>query len=486
MKLVVFDLDSTLIDAEGIVEFAKLAGKEEEIREITEKTMRGEIPFSEALKKRVELLKGLEIEKLEEVANSLPLMRGAKETIEELRKHGIKTGVVSGGFDIVVNRIKKELGLDYAISNKLVVKNGKLTGEFAGPITDEESKGEALEEIAQKAGIDLSEVVAVGDGANDISMFRRAGLSIAFNSKPKVSNAADVVIFEKDLREIIPHILKTKTIFDLKKEKKEIEIRIKQLKKDISEKKALLRKINRKKREIIDIIRIKNSEANRERALRDKINKKIKELKAKRKIENMKVRELREELKKLQASSGKSNFRKIQREIQALEWKIQTTVLDIKKEDALVKRIEMLRKKLEDYKELIQISDRMEKHKNASKKIHNQIIKLSKESQRHHEKFLRALEKIKEKENEIDELNKQKKEVIPILEKERKDLAFYIKLLKKIENKIKKAENEIEEISHKTGERELREKAERIYEKFKKGEKLSLDDIYLLRRFNLV
>ncbi|RLG58095.1 MAG: hypothetical protein DRN95_04900, partial [Candidatus Hydrothermarchaeota archaeon] len=114
------------------------------------------------------------------------------------------------------------------------------------------------------------------------------------------------------------------------------------------------------------------------------------------------------------------------------------------------------------------------------------IIKLSKESQRHHEKFLRALRKIKEKEKEIDELNKQKQEIIPVLEKERKDLAFYLKLIKKIDNKIKKAESEIEEITYRSGERELREKAERIYKRFKKGEKLSLEDIYLLRRFNLV
>ncbi len=486
MKLVVFDLDSTLIDAEGIDEIAKLAGKEEEIRKITKKAMEGEIPFNEALKKRVKLLKGLEIEKVEEVANSLPLMKGAKETIEELRKHGIKTGVVSGGFDIVVNKIKNELGLDYAISNKLIVENGKLTGEVVGPIVDEESKGEALEEIAEKVGVDLSEVVAVGDGANDISMFRRAGLAIAFNSKPKVSSAADVVVLEKDLREILPHILKTKTVEDLKKERKEVEIRIKQLKKNISEKRALLRKINRKKREIIDTIRIKNSEANRERALRDKVNRKIKELKAKRKVENMRIKELKEELKKLQSSSGKGDFRKIRREIQALEWKLQTTVLDIKKEDAMVKRIETLREKLKNYEELIQISDRIEKHKNASKKIHNQIIKLSRESQRHHEKFLRALRKIKEKEKEIDELNKQKQEIIPVLEKERKDLAFYLKLIKKIDNKIKKAESEIEEITYRSGERELREKAEKIYKRFKKGEKLSLEDIYLLRRFNLV
>ncbi len=233
MKLVVFDLDSTLIDAESIDEFAKIVGKESEVAEITDKAMKGEISFREALKKRVELLRGVELKKIEEVANSLPLMPGAKETIEELKKHEIKTGVVSGGFDVIVERVKRELGLDYAISNKLIIKNGVVDG-VEGPITDEEAKGKALEEIAEQAGVELNEVVAVGDGANDISMFKKAGLAIAFNSKPKVRDAADVVISSKNLTEILPHIIKAKNIENLKKEKRELEIKIKQLKKEIN------------------------------------------------------------------------------------------------------------------------------------------------------------------------------------------------------------------------------------------------------------
>ena len=205
-KLILFDLDSTLIKEETIDEIATLAGVEKEVKEITKEAMNGKLNFGQSLKKRVSLVKGLPIEKVKELVLRLRLTEGAEETIKELKKRGYIVGVVSGGFTVATDRIKDILGLDYAYSNELIENDGILTGEVRGPIMDENAKGKILEEIAKKEGIDLKDTVVVGDGANDISMFKKAGLKIAFCAKDILKKNADVAIEKRDLREILKYV----------------------------------------------------------------------------------------------------------------------------------------------------------------------------------------------------------------------------------------------------------------------------------------
>ena len=205
-KLILFDLDSTLIKEETIDEIAALAGVEEEVKEITREAMNGKLNFGQSLEKRVSLVKGLPMEKVKELVSRLRLTEGAEETIKELKKRGYIVGVVSGGFTVATDRIKDILGLDYAYSNELIENDGILTGEVRGPIMDENAKGKILEEIAKKEGIDLKDTVVVGDGANDISMFKKAGLKIAFCAKDILKKNADVAIEKRDLREILRYV----------------------------------------------------------------------------------------------------------------------------------------------------------------------------------------------------------------------------------------------------------------------------------------
>jgi phosphoserine phosphatase len=195
-----------LIKEETIDEIAALAGVEEEVKEITREAMNGKLNFGQSLKKRVSLVKGLPMEKVKELVSRLRLTEGAEETIKELKKRGYIVGVVSGGFTVATDRIKDILGLDYAYSNELIENDGILTGEVRGPIMDEDAKGKILEEIAKKEGIDLKDTVVVGDGANDISMFKKAGLKIAFCAKDILKKNADVAIEKRDLREILKYV----------------------------------------------------------------------------------------------------------------------------------------------------------------------------------------------------------------------------------------------------------------------------------------
>ncbi|HIQ39196.1 MAG TPA: phosphoserine phosphatase SerB [Methanothermococcus okinawensis] len=204
--LVLFDLDSTLIEEETIDELAKLAGVEEEVKRITKDAMNGKIDFEKSLRKRVALLKGLPIDSVKGLVSKLRITKGARETIEELKNRGYVVGVVSGGFNIVTERIKRDLNLDYAYSNELVVKDGKLTGEVRGRVMSSTAKGDILEEIARRENIDLKDTVVVGDGANDIGMFKRAGFRIAFCAKEILKKNADVIIDRRDLREILKYV----------------------------------------------------------------------------------------------------------------------------------------------------------------------------------------------------------------------------------------------------------------------------------------
>lgn len=190
MKLVVFDMDSTLIQAEVIVELAKLANVEEQVQKITDSAMRGEIDFKESFRKRVALLKGIKEEHLVKIAKNIPLTDGADLVAKTLKSLGYKLGILSGGFTFMGEYLKELLDFDYMYANELDIKNGVVTGEVTGEIVDGDQKAILLRQLAQKENIVLEQTIAVGDGANDLPMISIAGLGVAFNAKPIVKQKA--------------------------------------------------------------------------------------------------------------------------------------------------------------------------------------------------------------------------------------------------------------------------------------------------------
>ncbi|MBV9640744.1 MAG: phosphoserine phosphatase SerB [Mycobacteriaceae bacterium] len=190
-RLIVFDVDSTLVQGEVIEMLAARAGAEGQVAAITEAAMRGELDFAESLRRRVATLKGLPVTVLDEVADELELTPGARTTLRTLRRLGFHCGVVSGGFRQVIEPLAHELMLDFVAANELEVVDGVLTGRLVGPIIDRPGKAKALRDFAQQAGVPLEQTVAVGDGANDIDMLATAGLGVAFNAKPALREVAD-------------------------------------------------------------------------------------------------------------------------------------------------------------------------------------------------------------------------------------------------------------------------------------------------------
>ncbi len=193
-KLVVFDMDSTLIQAEVIVELAKLAGVGDEVERITEAAMRGEMDFKESFGRRVALLKGLKEEDIRGLAQTLPLSEGAGLVTRTLKNLGYKLGILSGGFTFVGNYLKETLGFDYVYANDLEIENGEVTGRVTGEIVDGARKASLLREIAQRENLSIQQTIAVGDGANDLPMISIAGLGVAFNAKPVVREKASNAI----------------------------------------------------------------------------------------------------------------------------------------------------------------------------------------------------------------------------------------------------------------------------------------------------
>lgn len=190
-RLVCFDMDSTLIRTEVIDELADRAGVGEEVRKITESAMRGEIDFNESFRKRVALLKGLDVSVMQEIAENLPITEGVERLMTVLKRSGYKTAILSGGFTYFGEYLKKRFGFDYVYANELEVDaDGKLTGRYVGDIVDGQRKKELLRLIAQVENINIAQTIAVGDGANDLPMLSTAGLGIAYHAKPKVKAEA--------------------------------------------------------------------------------------------------------------------------------------------------------------------------------------------------------------------------------------------------------------------------------------------------------
>ncbi|MEO8358800.1 MAG: phosphoserine phosphatase SerB [Vicinamibacteria bacterium] len=189
-RLVAFDMDSTLINAEVIDELARRAGVFDQVAAITEAAMRGDLDFQQSFRKRVSLLKGLPASVLRQIMDTVPLMDGAERLIATLRKLGYKTAILSGGFTFMGRELQARLGIDYLHANELHVVNDVVTGEVHTEIIDGERKAHYLREIARAEGLSMEQVIAVGDGANDLPMLRLAGLGIAFRAKPRVRAGA--------------------------------------------------------------------------------------------------------------------------------------------------------------------------------------------------------------------------------------------------------------------------------------------------------
>lgn len=194
MRLIVMDVDSTLIQGEVIEMIAAHAGCEAEVAEVTERAMRGELDFEESLRSRVALLEGVPETALAEVYESIELAPGARTMVRTLRRLGYRFAIVSGGFTQITDRLAAELGIHFARANELEIVDGRLTGRIVGAVVDRAAKAQALREFAGEVGVDVGSTIAIGDGANDLDMLAAAGLGIAYNAKPMVRDAADTAV----------------------------------------------------------------------------------------------------------------------------------------------------------------------------------------------------------------------------------------------------------------------------------------------------
>lgn len=197
--LVMIDMDSTLIQNEVIDDLATANGVGSEVKEITEMAMAGKLDFAESLRRRVNLLQGADSKILNDVKNSISLTPGAKELIQKFKSLDYKICVVSGGFDVVIGDVVRELGIEEYRANHLEIESGKLTGKLLGSILDAQGKKNALIQLATENSIPLEHTIAIGDGANDIPMIKQAAIGIAFNAKEALQNEADLIVNSKSL-----------------------------------------------------------------------------------------------------------------------------------------------------------------------------------------------------------------------------------------------------------------------------------------------
>lgn len=205
-KLAVFDFDSTLMDGETLEFFAREIGIAEKVRAITDRAMRGELDFFESLTERVSYLKGLQVSKIDEICKKLPLMNGAKKVVKGLKEKGYKVVCFSGGFKNATIPFCKELGIDAEFSNILHSKDGLLTGQVGGEMMFNDSKGKMLLRLQKLLDVTQENTITVGDGANDLSMFKYAGKRVAFCAKPVLKESANIIIEEKDLSLILDKV----------------------------------------------------------------------------------------------------------------------------------------------------------------------------------------------------------------------------------------------------------------------------------------
>ena len=549
-----------IIDGEAIDEIGKLANVEDEIAEITEKAMQGEIDFETSIKDRVQLLEGISIEDIEKVADELPLMDGASETIARLKDEDVDVAIISGSFDIVAEKIKEKLGIDKVYTNSFTVEDGKLTGEVTGPLVSG-SKLDILKDLIENAGISLEEVVAVGDGANDISMIESAGCGIAFNAKDSVKEIADIIVDEKDLTKVLDEILNQITTNDTEndavenedaeeveeaeveateeveetedaedaeaeevEEVEEAEVEETQeeekteaekpkndlpksefvladtmegVRKQKDEKEAEIAKIAEEREEF-------NKTAKEQRKIRDELNASLKEnlnkaieyrnerneinksVEAAKKARN----DANNQIKNLEWSSGKRDKVKIENEIKKIDKIIETRVLDIKKENQLVKNANDLRKQLTDIQEDESVKEEAQELRKLSEEEHEKVIALSEQAQAAHEEMLVYFRKTDDIRTAADEAHKKFIEArnnASAKHEEFKAVLSDIHIINKKlgSNKPRKRRSDKKSSSGSNKNREEKERAEEIFEKFKQGGKVSTEELLLLQKYNI-
>ena len=556
IKLVVFDLDNVIIDGEAIDEIGKLANVEEEIAEITEKAMQGEIDFETSIKDRVQLLEGTSVEDIQKVASELPLMSGAEDTINGLKENDIDVAIISGSFDVVADEIKEKLGVDAVYTNSFTVEDGKLTGEVTGPLVSG-SKLDVLKDHVEEAGIALEDVVAVGDGANDISMIESAGCGIAFNAKDSVKEIADVVVEEKDLTKVLDEILNQLTTDDAEEEtveeveaqeaenveeaevqeeeaeaeteeeaedeadaeeaaeedadaEEESEEEAKEekpefvladtmegVRKQKDEKEAEISKVADEREEF-------NKIAKEQRKIRDELNASLKEnlnkaiefrnerneinkeVEAAKKARN----EANAKIKSLEWNSGKRNKVKIENEIKKIDKIIETRVLDIKKENQLVKNANDLRKQLMEIHEDESVKAEADELRKKSEEEHEKVIELSEKAQAAHEEMLKYFRKTDDIRTAADEAHKKfieaRRNASDKHEEFKAILSDIHVINKKLgSNKPKRRKSDNKGSSGSNKNREEKQRAQEIFEKFKQGGKVSTEEILLLQKYNI-
>ena len=552
IKLVVFDLDNVIIDGEAIDEIGKLANVEDDIAEITEKAMQGEIDFETSIKDRVQLLEGTSIEDIEKVAEDLPLMPGACKTVKCLKDKGVDVAIISGSFDVVADKVSDKLGVDTVYTNSFTVEDGKLTGEVTGPLVSG-SKLDVLKDHVEEAGITLDEVVAVGDGANDISMIESAGCGIAFNAKDSVKEIADVVVEEKDLCKVLCEICNQLTTDDAEEETVEEEVEAQEAESDAEteeevqeveaeeaaeeeapaedaeeeaaeeeaeeapaekpefvladtmegvrkqkdEKEAEIAKVAEEREEF-------NKTAREQRKIRDELNASLKEnlnkaieyrnerneinkeVEAAKKARN----EANNKIKSLEWNSGKRNKVKIENEIKKIDKIIETRVLDIKKENQLVKNANDLRKQLMEIHEDESVKAEADELRKKSEEEHEKVIELSEKAQAAHEEMLTYFRKTDDIRTAADEAHKNFVEArrnASAKHEEFKDILSDIHVINKKlgSNKPKRRKSDNKGSSGGNKNREERQRAQEIFEKFKQGGKVSTEEILLLQKYNI-
>ena len=543
IKLVVFDLDNVIIDGEAIDEIGKLANVEEDIAAITEKAMQGEIDFETSIKDRVQLLEGTSIEDVEKVAEELPLMPGACKTINCLKDKDVNVAIISGSFDVVADKVNEKLGVDAVYTNSFSVEDGKLTGEVTGPLVSG-TKLDVLNDHVEKLGITLDEVVAVGDGANDISMIESAGCGIAFNAKDSVKEIADVVVEEKDLCKVLDEILNQLTTDDAETEnveespEEEVAEEAEEVAEDAVEEEAteeakeekkpkskkdkglpvsnfvladtmegVRKQKDEKEAEIAKVADEReefNKIAKEQRKIRDELNASLKEnlnkaieyrnerneinkaVEAAKKARN----EANNKIKNLEWSSGKRDKIKIENEIKKIDKIIETRVLDIKKENQLVKNANDLRKQLMEIHEDESVKSEAQELKKLSEEEHEKVIELSEKAQAAHEEMLTYFRKTDDIRTAADEAHKKfieaRKNASAKHEEFKAILSDIHVINKKLgSNKPKRRKSDNKSSGGSNKNREERERAEEIFEKFKKGGKVSTEEILLLQKYNI-
>ena len=546
------ELTTVIIDGEAIDEIGKLANVEEDIAEITEKAMQGEIDFETSIKDRVQLLEGTSIEDVEKVAEELPLMPGACKTINCLKDKGVEVAIISGSFDVVADKVSDKLGVDAVYTNSFTVEDGKLTGEVTGPLVSG-SKLDVLKDHVEEAGITLDEVVAVGDGANDISMIESAGCGIAFNAKDSVKEIADIVVDEKDLCKVLCEILDQLTTDDAEEETVEEEVEAQEAEENVAEEaeseeeaeaeeaseeaeeesedveaeeeseeeaeeekvefvladtiEGVRKQKDEKEAEIAKVAEEReeyNKIAREQRKIRDELNASLKEnlnkaieYRNERNEINKEVEAAKKErneannkIKNLEWNSGKRNKVKIENEIKKIDKIIETRVLDIKKENQLVKNANDLRKQLMEIHEDESVKAEAEELKKQSEEAHQRVIELSEKAQAAHEEMLKYFRKTDDIRTAADEAHKnfiEARRNASAKHEEFKAILSDIHVINKRlgSNKPKRRKSDNKGSSGANKNREEKQRAQEIFEKFKQGGKVSTEEILLLQKYNI-